>query len=77
MKKNLCISLPRNPHIQQLHFNIKSQSTSKCHANHDDGDGDDDSDGDNDDETKIILAVNIANNFQSQVKMWVTPYMAS
>lgn len=65
MKKIFVFLYREIPHIQQLHFNIKSQSTSKCHANHDDGDGDDDSDGDNDDETKLILAVNIANNFQS------------
>ena len=57
-------------HNHQLHFNVKSQSTSKYHAN----DGDDD---DNEDGSKIILAVKIANNVQSKAKRWVTHKITS
>ena len=62
-------------HNHQLYFNIKSQCTSGYHVNHDDDGGYDDFDGDNDDESKN-LAVNIAINFQSEAKMWVTQKIA-
>ena len=52
--------IPRN---HQLYFSIISQTTSKYHANDDDGD-------DNEDESQIIFAVNIANNVQNNTKRW-------